>query len=134
MRQLPRIPLLLIAATALLGCDASEPVAPRPAFEIDLTEGQTVLVGDRKLSIDFVAVLEDNRCPMGMQCFEAGSATVELTLKSGMYDGWMKLKTEPAASSGDFAGFHITLLELTPVGPVGPLPHRARLEVVSTPN
>ncbi len=109
-------------------------MAPRPAFEIDLTEGQTVVVGDRKLSIDFVAVLEDNRCPLGMQCFHGGSATVELTLRSGMYDWWMKLKTEPAASSGDFAGFRITLLQLTPVGPVGPLPHQARLEVVSTSN
>lgn len=42
-----------------------------------------------KLSIQFKEIIEDNRCPIGVQCITEGNATILLQLGSKKY--WIKI-------------------------------------------
>lgn len=47
--------------------------------ELVLEEGQNLFLEKEQVNLSFVRVLEDSRCPKGVQCFWAGVGAVELT-------------------------------------------------------
>jgi len=46
-----------------------------------LTHNQTAIIESENLSIKFVNVAEDSRCPVGVQCVWPGQAKIELEIK-----------------------------------------------------
>lgn len=97
-----------------------EPIATGPALgePFDLKVGETVNVGDDGVTVEFVELIEDSRCPSDVTCVWSGRAvilaivssagdvlgfdTVELTLEAGIV----------GADVGSLYG--LTLVELTP--------------------
>lgn len=74
-----RLPLVLAAAIA--GCASHGATGPlTPGQAVALTAGREVALpaGGR---LRFVGVTDDSRCPVGVQCIHAGSATAAFELR-----------------------------------------------------
>lgn len=78
--------LLILAGVACAGSGAavgsSSPAATKVVAigqDFDLAPGQTAVVDGGALSVTFVKVAQDSRCPTGVQCVWAGDGAVSLT-------------------------------------------------------
>lgn len=77
--------------------------------EFTLSVGQSVSVKGEDLTITFVEVVSDSRCPTGATCIWAGEASslIEITDAASTY---RKVLTEPGSSSptkADFTGYEV---------------------------
>jgi len=77
--------------------------------EFTLSVGQSVSVRGEDLTITFVEVVSDSRCPTGATCIWAGEASslIEITDSASTY---RKVLTEPGSSSptkADFTGYEV---------------------------
>jgi hypothetical protein len=77
--------------------------------EFTLSVGQSVSVKGEDLTITFVEVVSDSRCPTGATCIWAGEASslIEITDSASTY---RKVLTEPGSSSptkADFTGYEV---------------------------
>ena len=82
----------------------------------DLRGGESVSV-EGELTLTFVAVPQDSRCPKGEQCITAGKARI--LLEAVVRDASpvkVELETGAASEAGeiDVSGFRISLLGLSP--------------------
>ena len=83
---------------------------------LELSVGDTVPVPDTQASVTFVRVVEDSRCPKGVQCVWEGDATIEVRVTSGGSEPEsVQLHLNPR-SAGDVVakGLHLTLQRLDP--------------------
>lgn len=71
--------LCLLCSTAIFA--QNEPIEV-PQIGIKIPLGETVSVGD--LNISFSEVVEDSRCPKGVQCVWAGRAKVKIEVSDEM--------------------------------------------------
>lgn len=78
--------------------------------EITLGVGQTGMFRD--LSITAKSILQDSRCPIDVECIQAGSITVNVSLKSGGQTGTQNIASNGAAYS--FAGYKISISKVDP--------------------
>jgi hypothetical protein len=122
MRNMRRSALLLFLFTAT-ACTDNSPAAPTPLDRsVVLAPGQSVeLTSD--LSLGFVAVLDDSRCPINASCVQAGDAVVRLAVTSRTARGDHDLHTAIVAPV-TFDGLELRLLELQPY-PFGGRPTNA---------
>lgn len=69
-----RVALLASAllSSLFVGCAGAPEAGVPEGAEVRLALGQTVFLEGTGLSITFVDVLEDSRCPQGMECFWEG--------------------------------------------------------------
>ena len=82
-------------------------LAPSQSIEVNTPDGSG-------LTIAFISVENDSRCPIGAQCVWAGEATVQLTISSAtMTEQNVSLKTNNQPV--EFNGYLITLIDLSPV-------------------
>ena|SRR5688572_3414500 len=104
---------LLIWAPA--SCD-QKAAAPLPLKqEFDLKLGQSVVVGEERVKINFVAVAEDSRCPEGAQCIWAGNAKIALTVRKGNAKPTsIELNTGVTPQQTSYMGHGIKLTGLRP--------------------
>lgn len=90
--------LAAMAMLALLaGCAAPAATAAAPAGAVEARLGQTVRLGD--LSVRPIAVLEDSRCPSGVQCVWAGRLRIRAAV-SGVGETELMLGQPFALPSG----------------------------------
>jgi hypothetical protein len=129
---------ILVSALVMTACTESSSLGPQPGSELALYVGQSALVANGQLQVTFLSVSSDNRCPPGLQCVIAGSATVTLHLSRAHVSGDLALTTNGTTSRGIFQGYRITLLDLSPplprdgFGPIQvPYFYRVKLEVAS---
>lgn len=83
--------------------------------EIMVKAGRTVAVEGGRLKIKFEAVVDDSRCPQGVDCIWSGNA--EVVLKVTTTDGksaTVKLNTNLNPKEVDFHGYKIKLGRLSP--------------------
>jgi hypothetical protein len=75
---------LLAMALWLAACDTSMDPSPRPTVHavlnvpFTLAAGQSAILDDEDLSVTFVRVLDDSRCPLDATCIQAGDATMSV--------------------------------------------------------
>ena len=68
-----------------------------------------------KLSIKFVELVEDSRCPTGVQCIWAGNGKIKVGIKRGSGAAKIfEMDTNGPNNSVLYAGYKITLKSLTP--------------------
>jgi hypothetical protein len=80
-----------------------------------LRPGQDLVVRGENLSVRFVSVLEDSRCPKGEQCLVAGRARIALDVeKTSEKKARVELATAEPPAAAAYAGYAITLLDLSP--------------------
>jgi hypothetical protein len=141
--------VLLALGMAMAGCtqpaqdgaavppspDSSQPLPPAPMAvlgqEVALMPGQTTTVQGEPLSIAFLRVAEDSRCPRGAQCVRAGEAKVELmlTLQDRVENGILSTAAEPRSVSLGPYVVHLVRLDPLPTTAGPPSRYTATLRV-----
>ena len=127
---------LLIGAICLLSvtaCSNTSPVGPGPVDrQVVLAPGQTAAVAP-DLSIEFVGVLGDSRCPADALCVLGGDAVVRITISAGEQRAERDLHTGTLARAA-LGRARVELLELAPypfsAKTIEPEDYRATLRVV----
>lgn len=126
--------LTLVAVAALAACTNSTPTAP-VGREFNIAVGETTAISGTDLTVTFVRVAEDSRCPMGAQCIQAGNAKVELRATLNGSPVTLSLNTMTEPKTGTVTPYRITLTGLTPYptvenpNPIDPKDYRAALLV-----
>ena len=86
------------------------------AATLELGVGDTRPVPDTQVSVTFVRVVEDSRCPKGVQCVWEGDAAVEIRVASGGGEPESVQLRLNARTKGTVVakGLHLTLQRLDP--------------------
>jgi hypothetical protein len=124
--------IVLTAVLAFVSC-ASASLAPTGPFskEVTVAQGKTVSVVD-DVSLHFVAVAGDSRCPKDVVCIQGGDAIVKLQVKTSgdTRDAELHTANTQPVVSGDLT---LELLQLMPYPFSGrtiqPEEYRATLKV-----
>lgn len=87
----------------------STPVVSLPT-DVTLVVGQPTAVG--ALSLTLSEVVQDSRCPLDVQCIQAGAVQVSLTLKSGTQKVTKNVSSDNEALQ--FAGYKIAIVGVVP--------------------
>ncbi|HKY79135.1 MAG TPA: hypothetical protein VJ182_03990 [Anaerolineales bacterium] len=74
--------LLTLLAVLLAACQPASP-AELPGGQVVLSPGETVASGDGNITITFLEVLADSRCPADAMCVWQGNVSVLLQVVSG---------------------------------------------------
>lgn len=83
--------------------------------EFKLRVGRGAVVRGEGLRAEFVSVVEDSRCPEGVNCIWAGNAKISLRLrKAGQKPATFDLNTGADPRSASHLGYEVTLVRLDP--------------------
>jgi hypothetical protein len=113
-QRVPRYIISLVALLSLLplACtSASGEITASPGQEFSLAVGQSAQIAGEGLKIRFVEVVNDSRCPQGVECFWQGEVTclIEITYQQ---TGFSMALTQPGLTSEpsetDFRDYKIT--------------------------
>ena len=91
-------------------------VEARSADQVTLRVGNQTRLFNRDLTVQFVSVLDDSRCPQGTRCITAGNATIRIRVRKDL-GPWrtFDLKLDGNNSNIYFRNYRINLTNLTPV-------------------
>jgi len=108
-----RLPLVLLCLLPAAACQGDGATSPSPIDRsVVLAPGQTARVASG-VSVGFVAVVGDSRCPINAACFRAGDATVRVMLTGNKASGERDLNTATTAPV-TFEDLEVDLLDLQP--------------------
>jgi hypothetical protein len=68
-----------------------------------------------KLTVKFLSVTEDSRCPQGVNCIQAGNARIKVEISNGTTKEIFEMNTFEGPKGASFSGFAIYLDELLPM-------------------
>ena len=111
------LPLLFIAALAVMARPAGVSDGPALNQDFDLKVGQTVSVQGTRLKVGFQMVAEDSRCPEDVTCVWAGNAKVVLSVnRSGRPGGATTINLNSGLNPKHIAyqGYDIKLVGVKP--------------------
>jgi hypothetical protein len=126
----PLIGCLLALLALSVGCVS--PVEPTGPVTTELGVGTSLTHGP--LTVTFVEVTTDSRCPLNALCIHAGDATVVIAARVGGDTSRYTLQiNDPARRSVVHAGYVITATELAPypytVNPIDPASYRLTVKI-----
>jgi hypothetical protein len=112
--------LIFFALAMSAGCtsaadhDCEKSIIPLVPGQVELRQGEIATAEDGSLSLRFLEVVADSRCPIGAQCIWAGNAEValELTDDTGVRRIEINSFTEPRQHVA--AGWSVTFVDLLP--------------------
>ncbi len=105
--------LLLLALSAMAQAKNKNVKLNR---EFALAAKEKAAIKTDKLTIEFVSVLEDSRCPVGVDCVWAGNAKVQIKISKGKAAAQIfELNTGLEPKIITFQGYRIELVSLNPV-------------------
>ena len=113
------IPLLLALATAACPRPLATPpatVSARLGEDVRLAPGQTATFEGQPLTVAFLRVAEDSRCPRDVTCIRAGEAKVEVEMRilpDQVENALLVTPIEPR--SAEFGPYTVHLVGLEPV-------------------
>ena len=113
--------LALPLAAACINTFRTGPVPGTDATQqIEIPMGETRLLDEERLAITFARVLEDSRCPSGVQCVTAGNALVGLILQErGEATRMVELNTNTEPRTVSHEGYVISVTDLRPLPVAG---------------
>jgi len=83
--------------------------------KITIQVNQQKTLPKSRLTIKFVSLIEDSRCPTDMQCIQAGNARLQIEVrKVGSVTKTFELNTDDKPQFISFAGYTINLIDLNP--------------------
>ena len=84
--------------------------------QIKLRVNNQKAVAGSKLTIKFISIMEESRCPEGVNCIHAGNAKIQIKVaKRAGSAKTFELNTNSAPDSISFEGYEIRLTNLDPV-------------------
>lgn len=87
---------------------------------VELAEGETKFLADQKINIRFKNVVQDSRCPEGVNCIWAGAATVNIEVMSTtsrpmtLQLSTIYFPTKSYHKTENFNGLSFTLVKVSP--------------------
>ncbi len=112
--KLSIICLLLLAVTGWMEGTAFARKA-KAEREVSLKAGREAFVKELGLRIRFVKLVEDSRCPEGVDCVWAGNGKISITVRKGKRKAAsFELNTMTEPTSITFQGYEIKLVKLDP--------------------
>lgn len=83
--------------------------------KVTVQVNQQKTLSKSKITIKFVSLADDSRCPTDVQCIQAGNAKIQIELKkAGNGAKTFELNTNDQPQSISFAGYTIKLTDLNP--------------------
>ena len=130
MRTLSTFVFATLLAASAAACSTS-PTAPTEPAIVTMAPGQSTQVG--ALSVTFVGVTIDTRCPANAFCIQAGDAYValETTVLGGKRDFELQI-LNPTKRSTTHGAYSIELQEVSPYPfgqPIKPADYRVKLRI-----
>lgn len=105
--------LLTLILTFVFGSFQMITAQSNQQFKLQVNK-QKVITKD-KLKITFVSVLEDSRCPIGVDCIWAGNAKLQLKISQAKgASKTFELNTNLQPQVFTFEGYEIKIVDLTP--------------------
>jgi hypothetical protein len=80
--------------------------------DLRLSVGQSGKIGDFKITLNSVS--NDSRCPVDVQCIQAGSVNVNVTFDSGSGQTITTTTNNPSSPPLKFDGWQITITRVSP--------------------
>ena len=128
-----RKPLHLLLAATLIACATHTAAELGKPFELKVGTEAQLAPG---VSLQFLEVTGDSRCPASVQCIQAGEATVRVQLSVSGQGRLLELSTNPTPphpSETSALGYRVKLLDVAPYpatpGRIDPMRYSARLQV-----
>lgn len=88
--------------------------------EFDLRVGREAIVKEAGLKVTFTEMVEDSRCPEGVDCIWAGNGKIKLAVRKGNHETVLfELNTMTAPTSVCFQDYEIALVKLAPYPKMG---------------
>ena len=82
---------------------------------VNILVGKQKQVSRSRLTIKFVSLIEDSRCPEGTNCIHAGNARIQIEVsKRGGESETFELNTNLGPKGDTFRGYAINLVSLAP--------------------
>lgn len=105
--------ILITLFTIISGFSQVAEARSNQELKVQVNEQKSINSND--LTVEFVSVLEDSRCPEGTNCIWAGNAKIKLKLKQ-KNGAWktFELNTNIEKNELKFGGYVIKITELTP--------------------
>lgn len=93
-------------------CETKE-VALTKQFKLNV--GEEARVSEAGIKVSLVSIVEDSRCPTGVQCIWAGNGKVSVKLSKGKGQAVsVELNTSAGPKSSTFQGYEVRLVSLDP--------------------
>ena len=96
-------------------CETKEAALNR-AFKLKV--GQEVFVKEAGIKVSLNSIVEDSRCPTGVNCFWAGNGKISVKLSKAKRDAAsgtsVELNTYEGAKSSTYEGYEVRLVSLDP--------------------
>jgi hypothetical protein len=127
---------IFLTCLALASCEAARTreQAVVPGVEFVLAPGATASLADREVTVRFVAVTEDSRCPLDTTCVWAGEVRIQIALRVSGADSGVALAEGTSAVAG---GYRVTLSKVEPrpvsTAPIVASDYRATLTLTRAP-
>lgn len=104
---------IVLTIIAILGIAAAASAVKPETVTLSLGQQKTSRAG--KITIKFISVVEDSRCPVGVDCIWAGNAKIKIALKKGKKAATsFELNSTLKPEVVEYEGYDIRLADLTP--------------------
>lgn len=105
-----RFSVLILSITALFSMSVFAQSGESAAIKL----GDSAEFAASKISIKFLRVIEDSRCPADVNCIWAGNAMIEIEASKGSQKSTLILNTNGNETEAKFEGYTIKLAGLEP--------------------
>jgi len=106
---------LVLSLILTLAFGSLLPAEAQTKQRINILVGKQKQASRSRLTIKFVSLIEDSRCPEGTNCIQAGNATIKVMVsKRGGESKTFELNTNLGPKGDTFEGYAINLVSLTP--------------------
>jgi len=82
--------------------------------EIRIRIGQQRSTDQGRVTIRFISVIEDSRCPMNARCIQAGNAKIRVVVTRGRLSRTVELNTNAQPQTVNVVGYQLALQDLAP--------------------
>lgn len=107
-------PALIFALLFAFVCGTIETFAAQPEQRQTVQINKQKKFSRSKLTVKFVALLEDSRCPQDVNCIHAGNARIRIEVTGSRGKETFEVNTTLGPKGASFEGYAINLIELTP--------------------
>jgi hypothetical protein len=107
--------VLFASSSSLFAWQSRKPEVIRLGQEFELKINQEATIEGEGLIVAFESVLEDSRCPEGVDCIWSGNAKIKVrSSKQKQTSATTELNTDVGAKSSSYSNYEISLIALKP--------------------